>query len=245
MSRWFRFYDEAMNDPKVQRLPDELFKFWVNVLCMASKCNGRVPIKDVSFHLRMEERDVSFNVEFLKNRGLIVIKDDHISPHNWLKRQYKSDSSTDRVKRFRKRARNVTSTVTVTPPETETETEQSRKKEEARAPRGAPLPGHWNPSENDVQRGYALGFDYLQIMECVDEMREWAGANSNRSVGRKANWSLAFQAWMRRKSKEKSNGSAKPPNKFAAALARLGEHVDEIDRSEAGGTAPPRLLSHG
>lgn len=26
MSRWFRYYDEALDDPKVQRLPGEMFK---------------------------------------------------------------------------------------------------------------------------------------------------------------------------------------------------------------------------
>ena len=28
MTRWFRAYDDALNDPKVQRLPGELFKAW-------------------------------------------------------------------------------------------------------------------------------------------------------------------------------------------------------------------------
>jgi len=31
--RWFRFYAESVNDPKVQRLPAHLFKTWVNILC--------------------------------------------------------------------------------------------------------------------------------------------------------------------------------------------------------------------
>src|SRR6185312_7315007 len=42
-----------------------------------------------------------------------------IAPHGWAKRQYKSDTSTDRVKRYRKRFRNDAET----PPETETEAE--------------------------------------------------------------------------------------------------------------------------
>ena len=30
MSRWFRFYDAALDDPKVQRLPPAIFKLtWV------------------------------------------------------------------------------------------------------------------------------------------------------------------------------------------------------------------------
>ena len=31
---WFRFYHGALHDPKVQSLRPELFKFWVNLLCL-------------------------------------------------------------------------------------------------------------------------------------------------------------------------------------------------------------------
>ena len=49
------------------------------------------------------------------------------APHNWAKRQYKSDTSTERVKRFRNAQRNNVET----PPESDTEqsrTEQNQKK---------------------------------------------------------------------------------------------------------------------
>lgn len=56
-SRWFRFYDEALDDPKVQRLPGEDFKAWVNMLALASKHGGQLPaIGDMAFALRMDER---------------------------------------------------------------------------------------------------------------------------------------------------------------------------------------------
>ena len=40
MTKWFRFYGDALNDPKVQMLPPETFKSWVNVLCLASQNDG-------------------------------------------------------------------------------------------------------------------------------------------------------------------------------------------------------------
>ena len=46
MSRWFRFYDEALDDPKVQRLAPHLFKTWINLLCLASKEDGTMPSND-------------------------------------------------------------------------------------------------------------------------------------------------------------------------------------------------------
>ena len=58
MSRWFRFYDGALNDAKVQRLPAPLFKAWVNLLCLASMHDGVLPpVADISFSLRIPEKE--------------------------------------------------------------------------------------------------------------------------------------------------------------------------------------------
>ncbi len=136
MSRWFRFYDDAINDPKVQRLDPKMFKAWVNLLCLASKNDGWFPpIEDVCFSLRMSEMDAGRIVDGLISSGLIDDIDGRFCPHNWRERQFKSDVSNERVKRFRERKCNVTDTVTVTPPETEqiqiTEAEQKETREVA------------------------------------------------------------------------------------------------------------------
>lgn len=116
MSRWFRFYDEALNDPKVQRLEPELFKFWVNFLCLASKNDGDVMKRDIAFHLRfIDEKAAEKSIDELIELNLVDEHGDVLTPHNWRKRQYKSDVSTNRVKQFRKRQGNVSET----PPDTE------------------------------------------------------------------------------------------------------------------------------
>lgn len=125
MSRWFRFYAEALDDPKVQRLDGETFKAWVNLLCLAARNDGFLPeMEDIAFALRMDSIAAGSLVDRLRIGGLIdTVKGgpngSRIAPHGWSKRQYKSDTSTDRVKRFRQRSK----TVTETPPDTETETE--------------------------------------------------------------------------------------------------------------------------
>jgi hypothetical protein len=125
---WFRFYTEVLEDPKVQTLDPEDFKHWVNLLCLAAKNDGIIPeIGNVSFALRETFTTVSTVLERLCQRGLIDKLSGgpngwHYAPHGWDKRQYKSDTSTDRVKRFRERSK----TVTVTPPDTDTE--QNKKK---------------------------------------------------------------------------------------------------------------------
>lgn len=148
MSRWFRFYDEALNDPKVQRLPGDLFKVWVNILCIASKSGGVLKsVGDVAFGLRVSDARAGQLVALLARGGpgeRLLDPDPaeggYFRPHNWEGRQYKSDTSNERVAAFRKRAKkqecNVTEAVTVTPPE-QSRAEQSRNDDDAE--RGAPL----------------------------------------------------------------------------------------------------------
>jgi hypothetical protein len=129
MSRWFRFYDDAVNDPKVQRLPGEKFKTWVNLLCLASKNDGVLPsLADIAFSLRLSDEKVSAMLKDFCLQGLLDPDAGGYAPHNWGGRQFKSDVSNERVKQHRQRKRNVTHAVTVTTPETEQKqtTEQSR-----------------------------------------------------------------------------------------------------------------------
>ena len=128
MSRWFRVYDDLVDDPKVQRLPAELFRALVNIWCLASKGGGVLPsIDEIAFKLRVKADKAYAIVASLRNAGLIEDDEDGTHPHNWDSRQFKSDVSNERVKRHRERKCNVTDTVTETPPETETETEKEEK----------------------------------------------------------------------------------------------------------------------
>lgn len=126
MSRWFRLYDEMLDDPKVQRLPPQDFKIWINLLCLASRHDGKLPcLVDIAFALRISDNDAVTLVERLHIAGLIDKRNGgpdgfHYTPHAWEKRQYKSDNSADRVKKHREK-RNVSCNVTVTPPDTDTE----------------------------------------------------------------------------------------------------------------------------
>ena len=101
MLRWFRFHNEALDDPRVQDLPGELFKFWVNLLCIASRNEGKLTA--LKFHLRQPEKKIQAQLSALHRLGLLDHEAGSYRPHNWDIRQYQSDSSTPRVKRFRER----------------------------------------------------------------------------------------------------------------------------------------------
>lgn len=131
MSRWFRLHDELVDDPKVQCLPDALFKALINLWCITSQNDGSLPSIDaIAFKLRMKPQKVGAVMRDLRTAGLIVDDDDGVRPHNWDGRQYKSDvtdpTAPERMKRYRKNRNAVTSntvtqTVTVTPTRAETE----------------------------------------------------------------------------------------------------------------------------
>lgn len=121
MSRWFRFYDDVLDDPKVQRLSGDLFKTWCNLLSLTSKNDGVLPsVDDISFRLRISVQDAQQRVEDLILAGLLDIQQDgSYAPHNWSERQFASDSSAMRMQKLRKKKRSenksdVTGDVTVT-----------------------------------------------------------------------------------------------------------------------------------
>jgi hypothetical protein len=100
--QWFRFYSEALDDPKVQRLPGPLFKTWVNLLCLASKHDGALPCyEDCAFALRMDADTFTTHMLHLIECGLIDTGPDGTEPHNWQGRQKRSDNVTARVHKHR------------------------------------------------------------------------------------------------------------------------------------------------
>ena len=107
-NQWFRLYAEVLHDPKVQSLPADVFRTWVNLLCLASAGHGGLPpIDDIAFTLRLSKRTTESHVSRLISIGLLDMTGDDdgaiLTPHNWSQRQFVSDRSTDRVRKFRER----------------------------------------------------------------------------------------------------------------------------------------------
>src|SRR5271166_4966042 len=100
MSRWFRFYDDAINDPRVLKLSDKSYRVWLGLLCIASKNDGRLPpLDDCALVLRMQPERLTEAVVALVGAGLLDRDGDAVAPSDWSIRQYKSDNSTERSQR--------------------------------------------------------------------------------------------------------------------------------------------------
>lgn len=115
MSRWFRFYTSVLDDPKTQMLPPDLFKHWVNVLCIAAQHDGELPQIGVTAFLlgRVAEPKAAEVLSKLAAAGLLDRTEKSFRPHNWDARQYRHDktdnTNAERQKRYRNGKRNADS----------------------------------------------------------------------------------------------------------------------------------------
>lgn len=210
MSRWFRFYDEALNDPKVQLLSGETFKAWVNLLCLASKSGGEIrSLEDAAFALRATSQKTAAVVTELAQVGLLdKIEGRYFAPHNWGGRQFKSDVSNERVKQHRERKRNaecnVTSNDSETPPDTEAETESEQNRERARA---RELPQDWKPSETTVEFAKSIGLTDADIRSDIGKFCDHFRAKGEKRV----DWDAQFSKWSRDTAEMKGRVPPGPP----------------------------------
>lgn len=142
MSRWFKFYDDVLYDPKVQRLPKDVAWNWVNILCLASKGSGKLPpISDIAFALRITDREADALIETLLSAGLLDDIGGAMCPHNWHERQGTVDTNAERQRRFRERRKatvtdNVTRNVTVTDVRNGVTPLEKKREEKIREERG-------------------------------------------------------------------------------------------------------------
>ena len=123
---WFRLYHEFATDPKTQMLSEINQRRYVMLLCM--RChNGDKALSDevISFQLRIGEEEWSQTKNILIEASLI---DELNRPIGWDKRQYVSDTSTERSRKHRKKKQQQCN-VAATPPETETETETETERD--------------------------------------------------------------------------------------------------------------------
>jgi len=128
--RWWRAYGRARHDPKLLKLSDKDFRWWFNLVCVAGDHGGILPpCDDLAVEFRVSPAAMTKTLDALIAAGLFDNDDTGIHPHNWNALQYVSDRSSDRVKQFRERQRNVS----VTPSENRVQRTDTEKREEGGA----------------------------------------------------------------------------------------------------------------
>jgi len=96
---WFRLYSEFAHDPKIQMLSEAMQRRYVMLMCLrCSETLETLHETEIAFQLRLSE------AELIETKQLFVSKnfiDKQWNLLNWDKRQFVSDSSTMRVRKYR------------------------------------------------------------------------------------------------------------------------------------------------
>lgn len=189
---WFRIHNSIVDNPKIQRLPDNLVRPWLNLVAIANANGGTLPsLVDVAFRMRMSETKCEALIETFLKRVLFDQTDAGIAPHDWNDWQYQSDVSTERVTQFRKRRRNVSVTSDETDQrQSRAETEKTSTEVLARKPRKqkSQVPPDWMPSQQDAAHAAAKGLSAQTISAVAEQFR-------NHHLAKGSTFSSISAAW--------------------------------------------------
>ena len=245
--KWFRFYADALRNPKVAALSDREFRLWVSLLSVASENDGKIPPLETLKHVLKTRLDhLSTGVERLLTIGLIDRLEASYTPHNWDKFQYKSDTSTPRVTLHRAKVE--------TAPDTEQIQSQIEKKKETRVTRlSSPDFDQWysrypnKVGKPEAQRAFAKARTKTSLESLNEGLSRYLDKADDRPWCNPATW-LNQERWADEPA-QVARGSPRPvrTDPVRNAIASL---LDKMDQSNAEPTAeiegrepPPRLLS--
>ena len=172
---WFRLYTEAVDDDKLRLLAFEDRWHFVAILC----CKGAGLLDEemspllwrrIAVKLGVQARELEEIARRLAEVGLI--DGDTLQPLKWGDRQYESDTSKERTRKYRERMRKRHSDVTVTAQDTDTDTETEKKKPLPPADSQKATTAPANAGAKN-KKGTRLNIDTLP-----DKWRTWAIANT-------------------------------------------------------------------
>lgn len=183
---WFRLYSEFATDPKMQMMSEAYQRRYIMLLCLRCS-NGDVTLQDdeVAFQLRISNDEwVATKQVFIEKK--LLGKDGRITA--WDKRQYVSDSSRERVAKFREKQKQACN-VTVTPPESDTDTDISTTNVVDRAPkRATQLPDDFYPNATGVSYAEAKKINLAVELESFSNWHKAKGTTMK-------DWQAAWRTW--------------------------------------------------
>ena len=107
--KWFRFYTEIIDDPKMRKLTGEEFRLFTYLLAIAAEeeKGGLIPYgeEDISWKLRATPDLVAQTIERCIELRILEKNGTGLRFINWDKRQFRSDNVTGRVRKLRERGK--------------------------------------------------------------------------------------------------------------------------------------------
>lgn len=244
---WFRLYSEFEDDPKVQMLPEAMQRRLIMLFCQKCKGEKRTDAQ-IAFKLHISLSDLAETKKLFLANGFI---DAEWNLPNWNRRQFLSDSSTDRVRRHRERSpghknmglkqdetlHNVSVKQPVTPPDTDTDSEQIQKqkrKELASSSNELPavfelpiLGGKIYGVPETLYRSYQSAYPAISVMDQFNKMHAWllSNATDQKTLKGMPRFMNRWLAKAQNESRGGNNGTHAIPSKTARADANLQANI--------------------
>jgi len=198
---WFRLYSEFAHDPKIQMLPEAMQRRYVMLLCLrCSETLETLHETEIAFQLRLDE------AQLLETKQLFISKnfiDKHWKILNWDKRQFVSDSSTMRVRKYRdkkKQEGNDDETLPKRPSnavDTDTDKKQNRNKLGSRLAQDWVLMKSWGDWAQQERPD-------LDVRKVADQFKDYWIAQPGQK-GTKLDWEATWRNWVRNQKAPKIN----------------------------------------
>lgn len=100
---WIKLYTEIVDDPKMGRLSDRLYRRVIELFALAGELddNGRLPdVEDIAWRLRMKQSEIEKDLQALAETGIVTLQDGYWFVTKFSDRQSPIEGK-ERVKRYR------------------------------------------------------------------------------------------------------------------------------------------------
>lgn len=254
-NRWFRMYAEFAHDPKVQMMSEAMQRRLLMIFCL--RCGNddvTLHVTEIAFSLRVTDAEIAATKAEFIARGFI---DENWKILNWEKRQFRSDSSRERVTKHRalqKQQCNVTVTSKKRP---RTDTEQIQNREEKKDTLSNDFDEFWKiypPNKDSKKNAFKT---YQKIIKETPHAEIIRGAGlyaadivrtgTGKQYTKQASTWLNAAGWTIDYTPDPAKlSSGHPPSKFMAGVAALFEDESGGNgTSGGGGGITPHLPSSG
>lgn len=248
-SQWVRLYTEIRSDRKLRRLSPAQRWLWVVMLTIAKESPqpGRlllaegvpVTVEDLADDAAISIEEVRAGLQAFINQRMVAEVDGFYHLINWNKRQFVSDSSTERVKKHRSNQEPGHETLVQrcsntleTPPEAEADPDPDTvpdKEEGVTCGERTILNSLKNVAgypfdyQKDLQHIRALAVDFPDV-NLQEEVRKWATYKLDKPLTAKSNPRSQLRSWMT-KVIEFSKGGKTYGRKPTAAQDDISEFI--------------------
>jgi hypothetical protein len=209
---WFRMYSEFATDAKVQSMSEAMQRRLMMLFCLrCSNALATLQDDELAFALRLSDEELAETKALFIRKGFV---DAEWNICNWDKRQFASDSSTERSRKHRQGKKNGTQqecNVAATAPDTDTEADTEADTSEVhkgrsgsasppvatgkatRLPKEWVLPKPWGEWALTEQPSWTVEHTRHVAEVFRDHWHAKGGADA-----RKVDWEATWRNWVRR-----------------------------------------------